>query len=76
MRIVVLGAGVVGVTAAYELASDGHEVVVVDRQDKAAMETSFSNADWSRPATPTPGRRRGRRASSGIRCSATTWRCD
>ncbi len=61
MRIVVLGAGVVGVTAAYELASDGHEVVVVDRQEKAAMETSFSNAGmvspghaytWASPRAP------------------------
>lgn len=61
MRIVVLGAGIVGVTTAYELASDGHEVVVIDRQDKAAMETSFSNAGmvspghaytWASPRAP------------------------
>src|SRR3546814_11822446 len=61
MRIAVLGAGVVGVTTAYELASDGHEVVVVDRQDKATMETSFSNAGmvspghaytWASPRAP------------------------
>lgn len=61
MRVVVLGAGVIGVTTAYELASDGHEVVVVDRQDKAAMETSFSNAGmvspghaytWASPRAP------------------------
>jgi len=61
MRIAVLGAGIAGVTTAYELASDGHEVVVVDRQDKAAMETSFSNAGmvspghaytWASPRAP------------------------
>lgn len=61
MRIVVLGAGIVGVTTAYELASDGHEVIVIDRQDKAAMETSFSNAGmvspghaytWASPRAP------------------------
>jgi len=61
MRIVVLGAGIVGVTTAYELASDGHEVTVIDRQDKAAMETSFSNAGmvspghaytWASPRAP------------------------
>ena len=61
MRIVVLGGGIAGVTTAYELASDGHEVVVVDRQDKAAMETSFSNAGmvspghaytWASPRAP------------------------
>lgn len=61
MRIAVLGAGIVGVTTAYELAADGHEVVVVDRQEKAAMETSFSNAGmvspghaytWASPRAP------------------------
>ncbi len=61
MRIVVLGAGIVGVTTAYELASDGHDVTVIDRQDKAAMETSFSNAGmvspghaytWASPRAP------------------------
>ena len=49
MRIVVLGAGVIGVTTAYELARDCHEVTVVDRQDRAAMETSFSNAGMASP---------------------------
>lgn len=49
MRVVVLGAGIVGTTTAYELARDGHEVVVVDRQEKAAMETSFSNAGMASP---------------------------
>jgi len=49
MRIVIMGAGVMGVTTAYELASDGHEVIVVDRQDKAALETSFSNAGMASP---------------------------
>lgn len=61
MRIIVLGAGVVGVTAAWHLARDGHEVVVVDRQERAAMETSFSNAGmvspghaytWASPRAP------------------------
>jgi D-amino-acid dehydrogenase len=61
MKIAVLGAGVVGVTTAYELACDGHEIVVVDRQDNAAMETSFSNAGmvspghaytWASPRAP------------------------
>lgn len=43
MRIVVLGAGVVGTTSAWYLAKAGHEVVVVDRQPAAALETSFAN---------------------------------
>jgi D-amino-acid dehydrogenase len=44
MHVVVMGAGVVGVTAAWELLEDGHEVTVIDRQSEAARETSFANA--------------------------------
>jgi len=47
MRVTVLGAGVVGVTAAWYLAADGHEVTVVDRQDGPAVETSFANGGQS-----------------------------
>ena len=43
VKIAVLGAGVVGVTAAWYLAEAGHEVTVVDRQAGAALETSFAN---------------------------------
>ena len=58
MRVVVLGAGVVGVTCAWYLAESGHEVTVVDRQAQAGMETSFANGGqisaghaepWARP---------------------------
>ena len=61
MKALVLGAGVVGTTTAYFLAKDGHEVEVIDRQGKAAMETSFSNAGmiapghaytWASPRAP------------------------
>lgn len=61
MRVIVLGAGVVGVTTAYELARDGHEVTVIDRLPEAAAETSFANAGliapghaytWSSPRAP------------------------
>ena len=44
MKVLVLGAGVVGVTTAYYLARQGHEVKVVDRQPSVAMETSYGNA--------------------------------
>jgi D-amino-acid dehydrogenase len=44
MHVVVLGAGVVGVTTAWQLLEDGHEVTVIDRQPEAACETSFANA--------------------------------
>ena len=43
MRVLVLGAGVVGTTAAWYLADAGHEVSVVDRQPQAGLETSFAN---------------------------------
>lgn len=58
---VVLGAGVVGITTAYYLASSGRKVVVVDRQEEAATETSFANAGmiapghaytWASPRAP------------------------
>jgi D-amino-acid dehydrogenase len=44
MHVVVMGAGVVGVTTAWQLLEDGHEVTVIDRQPEAACETSFANA--------------------------------
>jgi D-amino-acid dehydrogenase len=43
LRVLVLGAGVVGTTSAWYLAAAGHEVVVVDRQPVAGNETSFAN---------------------------------
>lgn len=43
MKIAIIGAGVVGVTAAYMLAKFGHEVSVFDREPRAAMESSFAN---------------------------------
>lgn len=42
-RIAVLGAGVTGLTTAYELVRKGYEVTVFDRHRYAAMETSFAN---------------------------------
>jgi D-amino-acid dehydrogenase len=61
MRVLVLGGGVVGVTSAWYLAQDGHEVTVVDRQHAAALETSFANGGqisasyaepWANPGAP------------------------
>ncbi|MCX2862281.1 D-amino acid dehydrogenase [Paucibacter sp. PLA-PC-4] len=43
MKIVVLGAGIIGVSTAWYLLEQGHEVTVVDRQPDAALETSFAN---------------------------------
>ncbi len=44
MRITVLGAGIIGISTAWHLVERGHEVTVVDRQEDAALETSFANA--------------------------------
>ena len=44
MKVIVLGAGVIGVSTAWHLLGRGHSVTVVDRQADAAMETSFANA--------------------------------
>ena len=43
MRVVVLGAGVVGTSSAWYLARAGHQVTVVERQPVAGNETSFAN---------------------------------
>ena len=59
--MVVLGAGVIGATSAWYLARAGHEVMVVDRQPEAALETSFANGGqisvshaepWANPTAP------------------------
>ncbi|MBV9635950.1 MAG: FAD-dependent oxidoreductase, partial [Methylobacteriaceae bacterium] len=61
MRIVVLGGGVVGVTTAYQLQNDGHDVVLIERNSEVAAETSWGNAGmiapghsfvWSSPKAP------------------------
>lgn len=50
MRVVVLGAGVIGITTAYQLLKDGHEVTVIDRESAPASFTSFGNAGLIAPA--------------------------
>ena len=54
MRIAVIGAGIVGVTTAYELARDGHQVTVFERRGSVAEETSFANAGVVAPGYVTP----------------------
>lgn len=54
MRIAVIGAGIVGVTSAHELAADGHEVTVYERHAGVASETSFANAGVVAPGYVTP----------------------
>jgi D-amino-acid dehydrogenase len=44
MQVVILGAGIIGVSTAWHLLQRGHEVTIVDRQPDAALETSYANA--------------------------------
>ncbi|MDH3593810.1 MAG: D-amino acid dehydrogenase [Rhodospirillales bacterium] len=61
MKVMVMGAGVIGVTTAYCLLKDGHEVTVLERNAGAAEETSATNAGliapghayaWASPKAP------------------------
>jgi D-amino-acid dehydrogenase len=61
MKVVVLGGGVIGVSTAWFLAKDGHEVELVERRDRLAQDASSGNAgliapghsfSWASPAAP------------------------
>ena len=61
MKVVVLGAGILGTCSAWYLAKQGHEVTVIDRQPGAGLETSFANGGqisvshaepWANPGAP------------------------
>ena len=67
MRVMVLGSGVIGTASAYYLARAGFEVVVVDRQDGPALETSFANAGQVSPGYASPW------AAPGIPLKAIKW---
>ena len=59
--VIVLGAGITGVTTAYLLAKAGRRVQVIDRRSDAALETSYANGGqisvshaepWAHPGAP------------------------
>ncbi|MBK7846238.1 MAG: FAD-dependent oxidoreductase, partial [Zoogloea sp.] len=54
MKVIVLGGGVIGVSCAYFLARAGHEVVVLERREGVALETSFANAGEVSPGYSAP----------------------
>ena len=67
MKVVILGAGVVGVTTAYYASLAGHDVTVIDRQSGPALETSFANAGEISPGYAAPW------AAPGIPAKALKW---
>jgi len=67
MRVLVLGGGVIGVSAAYYLTQAGHEVELVERRGEAAMETSFANAGEVSPGYSAPW------AGPGVPIKAIHW---
>lgn len=67
MKVIVFGAGVIGVTTAYYLARAGHEVEVIDRGETPACETSFANAGQISPGYASPW------AGPGVPLKALKW---
>ncbi|HEY2927283.1 FAD-dependent oxidoreductase, partial [Piscinibacter sp.] len=67
MHVMVLGSGVIGVSAAYQLALAGHEVTVLDRQPAAGLETSYANAGEVSPGYSAPW------AGPGVPVKAIKW---
>lgn len=87
MKVVVLGAGVVGVASAYYLAQAGHDVVVIDRREGVGLETSFANggqiaaahaSPWAQPSIPMNMLRWSGRADAplyvGLKTDPDFWR--
>ena len=67
MKVLILGGGVIGVTSAYFLAKQGHDVTVVERQESVALETSYANAGQVSYAYSSPW------ATPGIPLKAIKW---
>ena len=67
MNILILGSGVIGTTAAYYLARDGHQVTVLERQPAPALETSYANAGEVSPGYSSPW------AGPGVPLKAIHW---
>ena len=67
MKVLILGGGVIGATAAYELAGDGHQVTLIERQGGPALETSFANAGEVSPGYSAPW------AGPGVPLKAIRW---
>jgi len=67
MKVIVMGSGVIGVAAAYQLSLAGHEVTVIDRQSGPGLETSYGNAGEVSPGYSAPW------AGPGVPLKAIKW---
>lgn len=81
MKIAVVGAGVIGIATAYELAQDGHHVTVFDKSAAACEEASFANSGLIAPSLLIPFAAPGSRGNgfmrfldTGRRLSRRPWR--
>ncbi|MDP1536315.1 MAG: D-amino acid dehydrogenase [Burkholderiales bacterium] len=61
MNVMILGAGITGITTAWYLRKAGHDVTVIDRREGPGLETSYANGGqisvshaepWANPRTP------------------------
>ena len=86
MKIAIVGAGVVGVTTAFELALDGHAVTVFEQRSATAEEASFATGGllapgvldpWSAPGAASPpsvlGRHAAMRVGRSISLAELSW---
>lgn len=67
MKVLVLGAGIIGVTSAYQLGLDGHEVLVIDREDGPGATLSGLDAGLVCPSHAAPW------AAPGMRARTVNW---
>lgn len=61
MKTIVMGGGIIGVTTAWYLAQEGHQVTILERREDTGLETSYQNGAllapghsqaWASPAAP------------------------
>lgn len=67
MQIIIVGAGVIGVTLAYELAKQGHSIQVIESHKNVALDASFANAGQISPGYASPW------AAPGVPLKALGW---
>lgn len=54
MKIIIIGSGVIGLTTAWFLSREGHDITVIDRAEGPGQETSFANGALLTPSMAEP----------------------